>query len=123
MPAPRFLWPALAGLCAVAAIIAWLLLRLRISPQERERRRRIFVHLHGRLADATITDFSDSAVFYGYMVAGVEYSASQDIAPFRDSLPADFSRLLGPAMLKYMPANPANSILICEDWSGLRLRS
>ncbi len=120
MPAPQFLWPALAGVCAAAAIAAWLLLRLRVSPQERERRRRILVHLHGRLADATITDFSDSAVFYAYTVAGVEYSASQDIAPFRDSLPADLTRLLGPTMLKYMPANPANSILICEDWSGIR---
>jgi hypothetical protein len=29
--------------------------------------------------------------------------------------------LIGPASLKYAPRNPANSILICERWSGLRV--
>jgi hypothetical protein len=27
--------------------------------------------------------------------------------------------LLGPALVKFDPRNPANSIVICEEWSGL----
>lgn len=113
-------WPAAAGVCALGGAAVWIYLRLRISPQERERRRRLLVHTRGRLADASVTDFTDTSVFYAYRVRGVEYFASQDITQFRGSLPADLTRLLGPAMLKYMPDNPANSILICEEWSGLR---
>jgi hypothetical protein len=30
--------------------------------------------------------------------------------------------LAGPAIVKYIPRNPANSIVICEEWSGLRAR-
>jgi len=30
--------------------------------------------------------------------------------------------LVGVANLKYSPKNPANSILICEEWSGLRAK-
>jgi len=52
----------------------------------------------------------------------VEYNASQDIAALRDLLPAEPGRLVGMANLKYSPKNPANSILICEDWSGLRVK-
>ena len=37
-------------------------------------------------------------------------------------IPADSHRLIGrPASLKYSVQNPANSILLCEEWSGLRL--
>jgi hypothetical protein len=38
-------------------------------------------------------------------------------------LPRDPGRLIGPASVKYEPANPANSIVLCEGWSGLKLVS
>ena len=38
----------------------------------------------------------------------------------RHLLPAEPHPLLGNAGLKYSTRNPANSILICEEWSGLR---
>ena len=53
----------------------------------------------------------------------MQYTASQDIGTLRDRLPAEPERLIGVASLKYSPNNPANSILICEDWSGLRAPS
>jgi len=55
-------------------------------------------------------------------VAGLTYTASQDISQLREMIPADSHRLIGrPASLKYSSQNPANSILLCEAWSGLRL--
>jgi hypothetical protein len=38
----------------------------------------------------------------------------------RDLLPAEPERLIGWSGMKYSSNNPANSILICEEWSGLR---
>ena len=67
-------------------------------------------------------DVRDNALYYRYSIAGVEYAASQDISGLRELLPPDPSVLIGPATLKYLPANPANSIVICEEWSGLRSR-
>jgi len=84
-------------------------------------RRRLSVNLHGRLGDATITEIQDDTLYYSYSVGGVTYTASQDISQLRERLPADPNLLIGrPASLKYTPRNPANSIIICEDWSGLR---
>ncbi len=123
MPDPRLLWPSVgAGLCLAAGAGFYFYFRFRSTPGERERKRRLTLHHEGRLADANVTDIGDAAVYYAYTVRGVEYSASQDISALHDRLPQDPTRLLGPAMLKYDPGNPANSIVLCEEWSGLRLR-
>jgi hypothetical protein len=90
------------------------------SPEKRERRRRQQINRHGRLGEAFITEVTDSSVFYKYTVRGVQYETSQDIAVLRDRLPADPEKLIGLASLKYSPKNPANSIIVCEEWSGLR---
>lgn len=123
MPDPRLLWPSVgAGVCLGAGAGVYLYFRFRLTPGQRERKRRLTLHNEGRLADANVTDVNDTVIFYAYTVRGVEYSASQDITVLRDRLPGDPTRLLGPAMLKYQPGNPANSIVLCEEWSGLRLR-
>jgi hypothetical protein len=57
---------------------------------------------------------------YSYTVRGVEYLATQDLSALVDVLPAPAATLIGPATVKYTPRNPANSIVICEEWSGLR---
>ena len=74
----------------------------------------------GRMGDAMIIDVRDCVLFYSYEVRGVAYTTSQDASDFRDLLPADTSVLIGPSGLKYSSGNPANSIVICEEWSGLR---
>ena len=96
---------------------------LRSNPEKRERKRRLDLHLHGRLWDALITEASDCMLYYSYSVGGVQYEASQDVSGLRELLPPEPERLIGPASLKYSPRNPANSILICEEWSGLRAPS
>ena len=78
------------------------------------------VNRQGRLGDAFITEASDTLIYYQYSVHGVQYAASQDISALRDRLPDDPERLIGLAHLKYAVRNPANSILLCEEWSGLR---
>jgi len=109
-----------AGTALVAAAV-YLLLRWRRKPKDKEKRRRLMVNQFGRIGDATITDMQGDTLFYSYSVAGVTYTASQDIAALRDQMPVEVERLIGrAASLKYTPQNPANSILICEDWSGLR---
>ena len=102
----------------------YLVLRFRRQPKDKEKRRRLTINLHGRLGDATITDVSDDTIFYEYSVRGVAYTTSQDISQLRDQIAMDPQRLIGlPASLKYSPQNPANSILLCEEWSGLRVGS
>ncbi len=105
----------------VIAAGIFVVLRIRRKPKDKEKLRRLEVNLNGRLGDATITDISDDAIFYEYFVGGLTYTASQDISQLREMIPADSHRLIGrPASLKYSTQNPANSILLCEDWSGLR---
>jgi|SRR5579863_1224504 hypothetical protein len=114
----------LAGVAlALIALGAWIALRMaQRNPEKREKRRRLRVHQIGRLGDALITEAADDLLYYTYSVQGVEYHASQEIAALRDLLPAEPGRLVGVANLKYSPRNPANSILICEEWSGLRVK-
>jgi hypothetical protein len=113
---------ALCGLAAVLIALAiYIALRVRGSPEKREQKRRLSVNRLGRLGDAMITEASDTAIYYSYSIRGVQYEASQDITTLRERLPAEPDRLIGAvATLKYAPKNPANSILICEEWSGLR---
>jgi hypothetical protein len=110
-----------AGAAALLAVGIYLLVRWRRKPKDKEKRRRLMVNQCGRIGDATITDLQDDTLFYSYSVAGVSYTASQDVAALRDRMPANVERLIGrAASLKYAPQNPANSILVCEEWSGLR---
>jgi hypothetical protein len=100
----------------------YVTLRIRRKPKDKEKCRRSEVNLIGRLGDATINEISDDTIFYEYSVGGLTYTASQDISKLRDLIPSDYHRLIGrPASLKYSPQNPANSIVLCEEWSGLRM--
>ncbi|MGA2212928.1 MAG: hypothetical protein ABSH31_06590 [Bryobacteraceae bacterium] len=104
------------------AMAMFVVLRIRRKPKDKEQRRRLDVNSNGRLGDATIIEITGDAIFYEYSVRGITYTASQDISKLRELIPGDPQRLIGrPASLKYSSQNPANSILLCEEWSGLRL--
>jgi len=111
-------------LCALAAAIAglaiWAFLRKSSTPEKREVKRRLAINAQGRLGDALITEVGDDVLYYTYTVRGVQYAASQDASSLRDRLPAAPERLIGRTGMKYLTRNPANSILLCEEWSGLR---
>lgn len=112
-------------LIAVAAII-WFRLRKRPTPQEIERQRRMAIHQEGKIGNGQIIDVVTEAeapsIVYSYSVAGVIYTASQDVTDLQDKLPADRMSMVGAVSVKFVPRNPANSIVLCEEWSGLRNR-
>ena len=126
--APGFL--VLVILIAVAAII-WLRLRKRPTPQEIERQRRLAIHQEGKIANGQIIDVvtepkatepDAASIVYSYSIAGVLYTASQDVTDLQDKLPADRMSMIGAVSIKFVPRNPANSIVLCEEWTGLRNR-
>jgi hypothetical protein len=122
MPMDAWVRVGLLLLVACALIcVAWFILKqLRVTPQEKERRRRQMVNRVGRTHDAFLTDISTELLTYEYSVSGVDYSASQDIGGLAHFISEDPANLIGHVNIKYAPRNPANSILLCEDWSGLR---
>jgi hypothetical protein len=108
----------LLGLGAWRGYVVWK--RSRISPEEAERRRRAELHAKGKMGDATLLEVRENLVFYSYDVRGVEYTASQDVSALRGLLPSDPSAVNGIVYVKYDARNPANSMILCEAWSGLR---
>jgi hypothetical protein len=112
------LMAVLVAVVALMAYRAWQ--KSRISPQERERQRREALVATGKMGDATLTEVREGLLFYAYMVRGVEYTASQDVTQLKERVPTDLSTL-GAVSLRYDPKNPANSIVVAESWSGLRV--
>jgi len=112
-----------ALLCALIILLVVIMLRAwrasRVTPDERERRRRAMLLAVGKMGDATLLEIRADLLLYSYAVRGVEYTASQDISKLRNYLPSAPSSF-GPALVKYDPRNPANSIVLAEEWSGLQ---
>jgi hypothetical protein len=113
------------GLLAAAALVLiaaalWILFQRRSNPAQRERERRQMLQQRGRMTDGVLTDVDGELMHYSYSIGGVAYTASQEITPLRDLLPEDLPALIGPVTVKYSVRNPANSIVLSEDWSGLR---
>jgi hypothetical protein len=121
-------WVAVCSLAVLAAVIALFIrnyLRRRPTPEEMERRRRETLQRVGKMGDGEIIDVDAASclITYSYSVAGVVYTASQDLFALQSSLPGDPMTMVGPVSVKFDPRNPANSIVLCEDWSGLRKRA
>jgi hypothetical protein len=108
-----------ALLVAIAAALGYRAWKAsRVTPEERERRRRSYLAASGKMGDASLVEFRESNLFYSYLVRGVEYTASQEVSSLMDRLPDDLSSV-GAVSVKYDPRNPANSIVVAEQWSGL----
>jgi len=109
-----------AAVVLVSAIIlrAWILRRP--TAEELERRRRATIQRAGKMGDGMILDVHETSIEYSYAVRGVEYTASQDISTLQGHLPDDWMAVAGPVSVKYDPRNPANSIVLCEEWTGIR---
>jgi hypothetical protein len=119
----RFVMAVLIASTGAAVVLTvWLLRALRrVTPEEKERRRRTVVNAQGRLGAAVIVDVGDGVIVYSYSVAGVRYAATQDVSALRALLPDSPQRLVGhPAALKYLARSPENSIVVCEEWSGVQ---
>lgn len=110
-----------AAAVPLAGFALWKLLRRKLTPEERERIRRAMVYSDGRLVDGEVIDIEGDVLYYSYSVGGVSYSAAQDISAVREQV-GEPSDALGPVTVKYATRNPVDSILVCEDWSGINSR-
>ena len=113
---------AAAGIMLLAIILFRRWRASRVTPEERERRRRAMLVSQGKMGDAVLVEIREDLIFFSYYVRGVEYTASQDVSALRALVPRDLSALIAVGV-RYMPQNPANSIVVAEDWSGLRYRT
>ena len=108
---------ALVALFTALGYRAWQ--RSRVTAEERERRRRAWLVATGKITDAMLVEIRENVVFYSYLVRGVEYTASQDLARLVDQTVLDFAGISAMSV-RYDARNPANSIVAAEEWSGLR---
>ena len=123
---------ATAGVLAGAAAAAWFFWRRRKTEEEIERERRLNLVKAGRLVDGTVVDIADldasesgrpdgmKLILYRYEIAGVVYNCSQDVTQMGDFVDIYQCRLSFPATIRYDAHNPENSIIVAENWSGLR---
>ena len=127
-----------AGVAVVGGAFISRLLGRSADPDESERQRRAYLNQIGRIVEGQITDLIEVAgdgasrksgkdsdrrrklVCYSYSISGVSYETAQDITSLEGR--AGMERIITglPASIKYDPSNPSNSILIADDWSGLR---
>lgn len=123
---------AAATAAAVAALggLAWYVLRKpRPTAEEIEHARRVHLAEVGRITDGSITETpygleetqTPRLIVYNYRIGGVSYEAAQDVTTLAE-LVRDVRTDL-PVQVRYEPHNPANSIVVAEGWSGLRLSS
>jgi len=59
-------------------------------------------------------------LIYKYDVAGVSYECSQDVTYLRQWINLHSCRLGLPTSVRYDPQNPGNSLVVSENWMGLR---
>jgi hypothetical protein len=125
---PRNIAAVAVGAAAAAGIAWYLLTRTRLTPEEMERNRRDLLATTGRITDGSITDLSSpsedpsptpNVIVYTYRIGGVAYECAQVVTGLADHV-RDI-RIDLPIQVRYDPHNPANSIVVADSWSGLRL--
>jgi hypothetical protein len=141
------MWLAV-GAGAAVVVGVWLAQWMRRPPDadEIEQKRRAHINQVGRIAEGQILEVLEAPaepaqahgpalfrrgaknaaadgrrklVCYSYSISGVSYETAQDITSLEAR--ARLDRLVPglPASIKYDPANPGDSIVLTDDWSGL----
>jgi hypothetical protein len=125
-------WVIAAAAVLGAALLAlglWMVFRKRPTAEELERARRQILAHSGRLVDGMLLDVCEveaedgrilTMLLYSYRIGGVDYESSQDITDMRGVVDALQVRAGFPCSARYQPGNPHNSIVVAEEWSGLR---
>ena len=136
------------GAAAVVAVamIAYAFFRPAEQPEEAERRRRLHLNQIGRIAEGQVVELAEHPpeqkeapkklfgsrahaladlrprhlVTYSYAISGVIYHTAQDITGLEGQIRLERLVAGQPASVKYDPSNPSDSILVADDWSGLR---
>lgn len=121
-------------LMAAAAVVLFMALgiillsrRRRKTPEELERLRRLAINRRGRVTYGQIVDMLEPQpgrqgarlVVFKYEVASVKYEAAQDIHAL-PGVVVQVRQATGQMVrVKYMVDRPGDSIIACEEWSGL----
>ena|ERR1700674_2342721 len=117
-----------AAVVVILVVVFWIRGRGK-SPEQRERERRLRISEMGRITDGTVIDVThmdtngageSQLLIFRYDVAGVSYEASQDITRLRHLVDLHSCKLGLPVSIRYDPVNPGNSIVVSENWTGLR---
>jgi hypothetical protein len=126
-------WDIAAGVVlvgAVAPLAWWLFLRKRPTAGELERARRLFLVQSGRIVDGMLLDVCEveaedgrtlTMLLFHYRNGGVDYECSQDITDMPGVVDVSQIRAGFPCSVRCQPGNPQNSIVVAEQWSGLRI--
>jgi hypothetical protein len=136
----------LAGLILVASAGAFFLFKREPEDSDKlERERRAYLNRIGRIVEGHILEFVDAVpdgpqvanrpaspkrdvpqkngakklLFYSYSISGVTYETAQDVTGFEEQAHLKRIAVGQSASVKYDPANPSNSILLADDWSGI----
>ena len=125
-------WDIAVGVFAVGAVaplVWWIFLRKRPTAEELERARRQFLVQSGRIVDGMLLDVCAveatdgrtlTMLLYSCRIGGVDYECSQDVTGLREVVDAAQVRAGFPCSVRYQPGNPQNSIVVAEQWTGLR---
>jgi len=145
----RLLLVAAVALGAAVAMMLRHFFGERPDPEEEERRRRTHLNQVGRIVEGCVVEIvealgtlgSDSPsrplaprklvssvepdnarrlVRYSYSISGITYETAQDITGLEERLCLERIAAGQPASVKYDPSNPSNSILVADDWSGIK---
>jgi hypothetical protein len=140
---PRVLIAIGTTAATAIGIVSYVLTRKKPSAEELERERREMLARVGRITDGTIMDtmvaevrkpaldladdpeparqgpITPEMIVYVYRIAGVTYECAQDVTMLPELVHGVRTDL--PIQVRYAPQNPANSIIVAETWSGLRL--
>jgi hypothetical protein len=136
-----------AGVGLMAAVGAYYLFRPKKEDAgEVERQRRAYLNRVGRIVEGQIVEVVEHSggapeghdpeglggsratvvergaqklLGYTYAISGVTYETAQDITGLEGKLHLTRVAAGQTASVKYDPANPSNSILLADDWSGL----
>ena len=134
------------GCLAALALIVFAFARPAADPEAEERERRLHLNLIGRIAEGQVVELAQhpappaeerrgllgkrarplpdggprSLVSYSYSISGVTYHTAQDITGLEGQVRAERLVTGYPTSVKYDPSNPSDSIVVADDWSGLR---
>ncbi|CAN5776135.1 hypothetical protein BH10ACI4_BH10ACI4_34720 [soil metagenome] len=139
---PRIILALGFGAATVVGVSSYVLTRRKPTAEEIERARRERLAAGGRITDGSITETqwltsatpkteeADSGLpldilsetpailVYRYVIAGVTYECAQDVSTLADFV--QHVRVDLPIQVRFDPRNPGNSIVVAEDWTGLR---